>query len=915
MKNESHYEHPVNLFISKSYDDAETAQEFIKDLAGEQLSVSKGRNGDYLYVSIEGADEDIDAFLEVYKDEYGDIVKDFGVEGWVTPEDVYYASVEGKKELLGESQKNERGNDDYLQEVWDSLEGSWDKDKFNMGKGYDSEYDCECITITSKDNEEVRAKIYIEDYEGRHPVAFNVVYRYPGDKGVGVMGSYEFQSTDMDGIGEEVFDYFDEIKKKVGESMKNETNSPEEEAVKKVLMDASDDAEFRREAGTDFSAEDFEKSIDANIEKLRDVFLEVLYFDDGSFKCDVNDHEETRDICSYVASKVAYILGLSDSVETAIDGYLLWYVVQENIVSDESKKSKSRFGKMVEGNAADYDGKYYVDIEDEDEDTLYSSDMEFDSSRKASLWAFDELEKCKDDDDVFQASVYQLFINDDGDLDHELVEVIHKSDVCESKKSESEGSTTGDDALKQMQTGFKQYNGKTTGEIAADIRYDVATALDMPADEVDDVMQSFGLDNIYILRAEGVSPKAIAQKILKANNDTKKSESDKTSWALEYLVETAKEKGLKVSWEEANEICITVGTFPHQDHIFVTDDAPGKDDTSLELYVPAAHINTSGLTLQDVLDYLDDPIGKRDAVQFKNGNKLGKVEAKKSEGLPPKKLGSNRQYRSRADLINKMKTLDAVEITTPAQFNDIHSKQWLHTAGYAMDMNGNLVGQTYFGDKDGKWYYATTKTFQGDYLPECKESKKSESSQAITPENIEALLDEKGLVFRKEGTPTRPTYTVYDSIETKELAEQTHHKVGNMFYIAMNPGGGAFISVLCLGGDYYSNNFVKSDIATMRTLRKYVDLIMSWFKYPNNDERVSESLTLKQKELKDMARFGQAEDITTISDAEAKELKKKGIETVGISRGVYGMNGALLRDKDGNKYVITARSSNLFYFV
>ena len=77
----------------------------------------------------------------------------------------------------------------------------------------------------------------------------------------------------------------------------------------------------------------------------------------------------------------------------------------------------------------------------------------------------------------------------------------------------------------------------------------------------------------------------------------------------------------------------------------------------------------------------------------------------------------------------------------------------------------------------------------------------------------------------------------------------------------------------------------------------------------------SESLTLKQKELKNMARYGEATDITTISDAEAKELKKKGIETVGISRGAYGMNGALLRDNEGNKYVITARSSNLFYFV
>ena len=82
-----------------------------------------------------------------------------------------------------------------------------------------------------------------------------------------------------------------------------------------------------------------------------------------------------------------------------------------------------------------------------------------------------------------------------------------------------------------------------------------------------------------------------------------------------------------------------------------------------------------------------------------------------------------------------------------------------------------------------------------------------------------------------------------------------------------------------------------------------------------SESKKSESLTLKQKELKNMARYGEATDITTISDAEAKELKKKGIETVGISRGAYGMNGALLRDNEGNKYVITARSSNLFYFV
>lgn len=81
------------------------------------------------------------------------------------------------------------------------------------------------------------------------------------------------------------------------------------------------------------------------------------------------------------------------------------------------------------------------------------------------------------------------------------------------------------------------------------------------------------------------------------------------------------------------------------------------------------------------------------------------------------------------------------------------------------------------------------------------------------------------------------------------------------------------------------------------------------------EAKKSESLSLKQKELKDMVRYGEAEDITTISDAEAKELRKKGIELVGVSRGTYGMNGALLRDNEGKKYAITARSSNLFYFV
>lgn len=77
-----------------------------------------------------------------------------------------------------------------------------------------------------------------------------------------------------------------------------------------------------------------------------------------------------------------------------------------------------------------------------------------------------------------------------------------------------------------------------------------------------------------------------------------------------------------------------------------------------------------------------------------------------------------------------------------------------------------------------------------------------------------------------------------------------------------------------------------------------------------------ESRDITQRELKRMVADGDAIDITTtVDDAYIQELEKKGIRAVDISYGTYGMNGALLRDNDGNQYVITARNTNLFYFV
>lgn len=65
-------------------------------------------------------------------------------------------------------------------------------------------------------------------------------------------------------------------------------------------------------------------------------------------------------------------------------------------------------------------------------------------------------------------------------------------------------------------------------------------------------------------------------------------------------------------------------------------------------------------------------------------------------------------------------------------------------------------------------------------------------------------------------------------------------------------------------------------------------------------------LTLKLKDIKEAI----AEDITS------GEVPKnwRDFEKVGLSFGVYGMNGGLFRDtKTGKMYKITKRSTNLFF--
>ena len=56
-----------------------------------------------------------------------------------------------------------------------------------------------------------------------------------------------------------------------------------------------------------------------------------------------------------------------------------------------------------------------------------------------------------------------------------------------------------------------------------------------------------------------------------------------------------------------------------------------------------------------------------------------------------------------------------------------------------------------------------------------------------------------------------------------------------------------------------------------------------------------------------------AMDITNYSFDQANELMNKHtLRTVAMSYGVYGMNGALFEDENGELYKITARNSTLF---
>lgn len=666
---------------------------------------------------------------DVYDDgsEYGSAGKDVAVAFFKRELDGQYYRMwlafdpdtkeitDGKWWIESDESKDERRDSaDYLQEVWDALVSVWDKEKFDMAKGYDDEYECETITIASKDNEGVRAKIYVDDHDGKHPVGFDVIYRYPGDKGVGDLGYYEFQSTDFDETAPEIFAYFDELKGKI----KAESKIDDSENI--LLFQTA-------------------KGSEAN--DAHDA-LEKLYLDNMDNTVDVVAIRMEDDGDDYYR---VYATGKRSAVSKFLELYAQNFGKDAFTDSLDSMWTEPRYFKdllITESMGDNWVAYYFCEDPQGLEwavlphaiNGIGNASCVNSRGGNDSIAIEYVLDKCTPIEDVKGSGIYGK------------VKELEDRDIVALTRDEAERIVLADNRLKELK------------------------AVVAPKDESKNEDLNTAKDFVYSIAPIGI------------------------------LVRQASQPGFKVAKNSSDHIIVS---FMHHDNTrFIIDwDADKKQGTA---------------TRQVMVDDKDAQYGYKWVTPKSNAN---------------------------------------VTFTTREELKDFVEGSWDNTSS---------------------------------------ESKKSEDFKDFTLNQLR--------YFVKQGWSKDLTNASDEEIQ--EIIDSGHEISG----VSNGTYGMNGLKITYRNPD----GTVGSGVVIGRVPNLFALLTPL---PPKKDESKNESLTLKQKELKDMARYGEAEDITTISDAEAKELKKKGIETVGVSRGTYGMNGALLRDNEGKKYVITARSSNLFYFV
>lgn len=760
---------------------------------------------------------------------------------------------------------------------------------------------------------------------------------------------------------------------------------------------------------------------------------------------------------------------------------------------DESKKNEAKY----DGPITLYGSTRYDDAEEAQKflDGISGGQVKVSKDRNGdmlivSIAGSDEdidafLEVYKDNYDNFETDCDANVMGwtSPGDLPYLTVQG-RKELTGESKKSD--GLADGDAALLKMQKSLKQYADKTTGEIAADIRYDVATALDMPADEVDDVMLNFGLDNIYILRSKGLSPKGIAQKILKSTKSKKSEAMQNEGWTGGFssrqeildlmdggiftddwkLEKRFGNWGCYVNQKTGRPIVLQMLIEPDNDHGWAYKSVT-SDMGPYDINIQAAKwlkprlekwVEENPDKSKDVPDYewewIEKCLGKAAATKSKKDIAASLVKGDKVKLIDTVANGAVVTF---IDMITpgKMRILhNGREMSCKTSYIDrkvdapAESKKSKQKESAIIDRNAGTVTYPYkgsmsvfpiavmnmggikaFAEWEDELYKAFGRISSKGIMDLDFDTIVGEYVNGLTPVDVVRKAN-KGLYKKSESKKSGATAvskqhesksdgeravddydTLIDGLKELGFEPSSNVRNGKIYpyrtrFTATKDGikygftlnedrtGEYLESIEVVGGSIYtgdpndkdarvfksvgevldalkqvdgkkSEEMTKPAIMLMfkdtldtydaeRAIAPYLDdnyrgfsvsrnpinsnglwihsynkdpkqaaNILDWIKANTKnlvwgkltEAKKSESLTLKQKELKNMARYGEATDITTISDAEAKELKKKGIETVGISRGAYGMNGALLRDNEGNKYVITARSSNLFYFV
>lgn len=70
--------------------------------------------------------------------------------------------------------------------------------------------------------------------------------------------------------------------------------------------------------------------------------------------------------------------------------------------------------------------------------------------------------------------------------------------------------------------------------------------------------------------------------------------------------------------------------------------------------------------------------------------------------------------------------------------------------------------------------------------------------------------------------------------------------------------------------------------------------------------------TCKQKELRRLVQIGAARDVT---NADIELFKGHEFEKIAVSRGIYGINGGLVRDYTSNELLATIGRSSMTFFL